>query len=227
VPLLTDIRSPLRGSRLRELMLDGEFWRATCSEAVTRLGLEGGDVVDPSALLAALAQVEPQCARERALRLLTFKERSASGLADRLVQDGYPVDVAFPVVKGLVQSGLVDDDRFARSLARTLLQVRGFGRARALRDLDSAGIAPDVATAAVDDALPLDVEAEAAARLAAKAADRAGASVDKVAGFLLRRGYRPAVALAAARDALESAGHERMDGDDDAWGAADHDGTGP
>jgi regulatory protein len=215
VAILTEIRAPRRGSKVRELMLDGEPWRVACSAAVAKLGLAVGVDVDPTELEARLAAVEPVCAREQALRLLTFKERSVAGLSGRLTDEGYPEAVSRLVVNDLVRIGLVNDDRFARAFARTLTHVRGLGRTRALRELAQAGIADDLALRAVDEALPLEDEAATARRLAEAAASRPGATVDKVAGRLLRRGYRPGVALGAARAALESAG--RQGAEDDGW----------
>jgi regulatory protein len=213
VQVLTDIRTPRRGSKLRQLMLDGEPWREACSEAIARIDLTVGADVEPAELEQALAEIEPTCARERAIRLLTFKERSTAGLTDRLTDDGYPPEVARNVVADLARIGLVDDERFAHMLARTVTKVRGLGRSRALRELLAAGIEPELAQTAVDEALPPDEEAETARRLAEAAARRPGATVDRVAGRLLRRGYRPAVALSAARAAVECAGRD-CDGDD-------------
>jgi regulatory protein len=221
VAVLTDIRTPHRGSKLRQLMLDGEPWRDVCVDAIRRLSLETGADLDPRELKAALDEAEPECARERALRLLTYKERSAAGLTARLTDDGYPPEVAHAVVSDLARCGFVDDERFAHAFARTLTRVRGLGRTRALRDLESAGIAPDLALIAIDEALPPDAEAESAAHLARTAAARPGATVDRIASRLLRRGYRPAVALAAARTALEAAGNPDLDSDADMSDAAE------
>ena len=218
--LLTEIRTTRHGSKRRQLMLDGEPWRVASSEALALAGLAVGDEVEPADVDDRLSAVEPAAARERAIRLLTFKERSTAGLIERLESDGYPRDVATSVVSDLARIGLVDDDRFAHMLARTITQVRGLGRSRALRELTAAGISPELAEAAVDEALPPDAEFEAARRMADAAARRSGATVDKVAGRLLRRGYRPAVALSVARAAVEAA--VRGSGDDiDGFGDAD------
>lgn len=213
--VLSDIRTSRRGSKLRQVFLDGEPWREASSEALAQAGLHVGDEVDAADVETRLAAVEPVAARERALRLLTYRERSVATLEARLIDDGYPPEVARAVVADLCRVGLVDDERFAHSLARTLTQARGLGRARVLRELAQAGIWEELALVAADEALPQEAEIEAAERLAARAAARSGATVDKVAARLLRRGYRPAVALAAARAALDAAGRPaREDGSD-------------
>jgi SOS response regulatory protein OraA/RecX len=189
VALLDDIRPPRRGSRARVLYLDGEPWRTTSIEIVRALDLRVGLITDPADLEHAIGAEEPARARERALRLLAFRDRACDELRTRLAQEGYPPPVAAAVVADLARVGLLDDARFAASMARVLVDVRGYGRARVLRELEARGVDPSVATEATAEALPEQVEAESALRLA-------------------RKGFRPALALSAARQALDDAGRD-------------------
>jgi len=212
---ISDIRTPRRGSKQRLIVLDDEPWRTTSADVVARLELEGGIEVEPDDLTGRIDETEPKCAREKAIRLLTYRERSAAGLRDRLMEDGYGEQAAGAVVADLERIGLVDDERFAHALARTMTQARGLGRGRITHELARAGIAEDIASAALEEALPPDAELDAARRLARSAAAKPGATRDKVASKLLRRGYRPAIALAAARaecdEALSRASEEAFD----------------
>ena len=80
-----------------------------------------------------IAKAEQPCARERALRLLAFKDRTAAEVRSRLADDGYCEDVVGVVVDDLLASGLLDDRRTGESIARTLARDRGLGRRRAPR----------------------------------------------------------------------------------------------
>jgi regulatory protein len=165
---------------------------------VRDLGLSAGDEIDPAAVDDAARELERPEARERALRLLGYRERSASELVDRLSEDGYPADIVEDTVAELVRTGLVDDERFAAVLARTLVTVRGYGRIRARRELARYGIAEDVAAAALEEAAPASDErerADAAARRMARPSDTA----DRLAARLVRRGFSPGIALDVAR----------------------------
>jgi regulatory protein len=184
------------------------------------IALEVSDEVDIEELEERIGAAEPGLARERAVRLITAKERSRAGLVDRLVQDGFSRPVADSTADDLVRIGLVDDERFADALARTLSRARGAGRARIARELQDAGVAEDIASEALEVALDPEQEREAASRLAQSAAARPGATIDRVAARLVRRGYRSAVALAAAREALEAAG-KASDGSGDGAEAGD------
>jgi regulatory protein len=215
---VTEIRSERRGSKRREVHLDGEPWRSVSSEVIAAMSLCEGDEVDPGALCASLAELEPRVAKERALRLLSFKDRSHDGLVARLVEDGYPHDVSEAVTVDLERLGFVDDARYAEAFARTLVGIRNMGRSRAIRELVHAGIGEELALTAVDDALPADREIEAALAIARSAAARTGATLDKVAARLMRKGYRPGIALTAARTAMGERSHEDQDPPgDDAW----------
>lgn len=208
--LLTSIVAPRRGSRRRVLHVDNTEWRVTSADVVAELHLREGHVEPADALSARIDAVEPRLARDRVLRLLAYRDRSAADLRERLVEDGYPADVADGVVADLQGAGLVDDVRFAQVTARVLAQVRGQGRQRILRELDVHGVDQDVALEAVDLALPEDDEVESALRMARALAARPGTDAGRVAGRLARKGFAPALALRAARTAVG----ER--GDDDA-----------
>lgn len=221
--LVTDIKSPRRGSKRRAIELDHSEWRETSSEVLASLGVRAGHIAPEAELAEALDEAEPKYARERALRLLTYRERSAAEMRARLLEDGYPEAVASDVVDALQRTGLLDDERFARMMARVLTQVRGMGRARALRELISKGVDAGLARACLDEALPPDAELEAAAKLAHALAARPAATVDRIAARLARKGYSASIALRAAREAFATLerGAPGPDGEWDADGHAD------
>jgi regulatory protein len=204
VATVTDIRRSGPAFRRRTIVLDGDGWRDIPAGLLPLIALEVSDEVDVEELAERIAAAEPELARERAIRLITAKERSRAGLAGRLVDDGFSRSVADATADDLVRIGLVDDERFANALARTLSRARGAGRARIARELQDAGVAEDLASQALEDALDPEQEREAASRLARSATTRAGATVDRIAARLVRRGYRSAVALTAAREAVEA-----------------------
>jgi regulatory protein len=201
--ILTEIRIPRRGSRRRTLVLDGEPWRDAPSDVVSEAHLKTGDEIDPTELGARLAGIEPRSARDRAVRLLTYRERSSVDLRERLTEDGYLPETVAGVVERLTSVGLVDDERFARSFARSLTQVRRLGRSRAARELAVRGIDAELAARALDEALPVEAEEDAAREFARSLALRPEATRGKIAARLARRGYSPRVSLTAAREAMD------------------------
>lgn len=205
--MLTGIRSHGRGSKRRTLYLDGEPWVSMPLEAVRELGLRLEDEIAPDETLEQLATLAPRLARERCLRLLAVRERTAAELGGRLRDDGYTQDVTDETVARLVETGLVDDVRFAESMARALVVSRGLGRQRAQRELERRGVPEQLASETLDAHAPREVERERAA-LAARRLLRATDTVPRLASRLVRRGFAPADALAAARDIVPAHGDE-------------------
>lgn len=217
VSIITDVRRSGPGLRRRTIVIDGDPWRDVPAPVVAALGLSASDEVEREDLSSRIAEVEPSLARERALRLITARERSRAGLRDRLVEGGFSPEVAADTVADFARIGLVDDERFAHALARTLANARGVGRSGITRELRMAGIDGELADDALEEALGGDDEAAAAARIATVAAAKPGATVDRVTARLVRRGYRLPVALTAAREAIAAVG-SRGTNDSDARG---------
>jgi regulatory protein len=196
--LVTGIATPRLGQKRRVIALDGEEWRATSAAVLRGIGLREGDVVDADDLAAVIGQAEPGAARDRALRLLGYRERSSRELAARLTEDGYPEELVEILVARLQECLLVDDRRFAETVTRSALAGKQLGRRRILRTLDDAGVDATTVAEVVDTLAPADDELERAIALAR----RMNARVDdprRLAQRLIRRGYAPNVAFAAVR----------------------------
>jgi regulatory protein len=197
-PLVTAIVTPRVGQKQRTILLDDEAWRTTSAAVVRALGIREGDVVDPAELARAIDAAEPEAARERALRLLGYRERSAHELGLKLADDGYRDEVVAAVVVRFQEVLLVDDRRFAESLVRGAVGGRHLGRERILRNLADAGIDSTIIADVVDGHAPAEAElaraTELAQRMAVRVSDRR-----KLARWLIRKGFGPDVAFSAAR----------------------------
>jgi regulatory protein len=211
---ITGIATVRVGSRVRVISLDGEPWRTTAAPVIRMLGIADGDIVESSRLAHDLEAAERVAARERALALLGYRERSVAELTRKLLDDGYPAGIAHDVVASLESSGLVDDARFAESFVRSRSVGKGLGRRRIERELAEKGISPEIAaTVLLEYCDPED--APERALQAARRLSRRGDRVDLLASRLVRKGYGVGEAFAAAREALLSA----TSGDDGGDGA--------
>ncbi len=178
------------------------------------------DEADPCAQLAAQAHR----LRARALRLLAQREHSRSELARKLAhaaRDPAPPEALLErVLDDLQAQGLLDDRRFAASLARRLLPRHG--AQRVMLELRRHAIDPACIARAVQEAqcgLPDEVERARQmlqrqhARPDADAAERA-----RWMRFLQRRGFDSEAALRALRALRVEAGTtqacEAIRGDD-------------
>lgn len=206
-PVLTEIRTHGRGSKRRTLMVDGEPWRCVPAAVVRELALRAGDGLDLADIEERIAEIAPRTARERALRLLAARERTSAELRKRLLEDGYDEETSRATVERLVATGLVDDERFAQMMARSLIVGRGLGRGRALRELTRKGLDDEMAGAALDEYASSDGESHRALETARRLS-RDGDTVQRLGARLARRGFTPGDALSAARQVLGNAGSE-------------------
>lgn len=152
-------------------------------------------------------------ARERALRLLSARWRSREELRRRLLALGYGTEDVGRTLEELEDLGLVDDERFARELARDRGSRRLAGDRAILAALRERGVAREVAEAALDEAGSESARARELARRKARAVAGlpAGEAFRRLYGLLVRRGFAPSTAARACREALGAEGPEELE----------------
>lgn len=203
--IITAIVTIRVGGRARTIQIDQVTWRRTSAAAIRLLGLAEGDVVDLDVLARRLEMAEKQALRDRALALLGYRERSAAELRSKLREDGYAAGEVDDLVDAFAKAGFVDDERFADGLVRSAAGTKALGRRRAQHDLARRGVADDLAQAVLDRYMPAEAEAERARALAERLY-RPGDRVESLAARIVRKGFSPGMAFAAARQAAEAAG---------------------
>ncbi|WP_437623185.1 regulatory protein RecX [Sorangium sp. So ce1151] len=157
---------------------------------------------------------------ERALRLLSFRARSARELEKRLIEKGEPREHVAAAIQRLCANGLLDDARFAEAKARSGIVGKPRSRRRIEQDLARKGVARDVADAAIRQVMADEGTDElAVAERAARKKMRTLARLDpaeqrqKLYAFLARQGYAPDVVRRALRAVLDARDAPPPDGD--------------
>ncbi len=97
-----------------------------------------------------LAESQRRRARSKAFYLLEFKDYSARDLEKRLLRD-FDEDCARAAVEFMVETGAVDDERYAETVIRHLAECKHYGRRRILQELSLKGIDRETAEAALDE----------------------------------------------------------------------------
>jgi regulatory protein len=147
----------------------------------------------------------PKDCHERALGLLAVRPRARRELERRLLAAGFDADEVAEVLVRLERVGLVDDEVFAKQMAEYQFSSRRAGRRAVTSALLAKGIDPALAARAAE-AAP-DDEQQRAHDLALTRAGRLrgvepAKAFSRLTSLLMRRGYAPEVARAAARAAL-------------------------
>lgn len=138
------------------------------------------------------AESQEQAAREKCLRLLGLRARSAAELRDRLRTAGFGRKTIESVVSDLTGAGLVDDEEFARAWVASRLAAGGVGRQKLRWELRRKGVAEEVVRRAVEGAISDEGEAEQALELARRRLRGESAdpkSLARLRRLLLGRGF--------------------------------------
>jgi regulatory protein len=183
--------------RARRLVFDdGSPPRITSATVAKELRLEEGLDLPMAGLEAALAQAEPIRAKERALRLLRYRERSVAELARKLEGSGYDVALATAIVAHCQELGLVDDERFAEMWVHSR-NATGHGARRIRQELAQKGVAPTVISAALERECPADQEFDRAQACLRGQRAQNPKDRERLARRLVSRGFDLATALRA------------------------------
>ncbi len=150
---------------------------------------------------ARTSQSERERAHATALRLLTHRSRSVAEMRSRLTRKDFSTEVVEDEIDRLIGSGLLDDRRFAKEKAASLVRG-GLGPRGILSKLFASGIDKELATAALDEAMgEAGGEQTLARNVASKRfgelADASHEARTKAARFLVRRGFSTSAAGAA------------------------------
>ena len=178
---------------------DGLDPRVTSAAVVKELGLEADSTVPADSLEVALAEAEHRLAKDRALGLLGYRERSAAELARKLRDSGYAASTVSPIVGRFIELGLVDDERFAGMWVRSRVSA-GHGARGIARELAEKGVAPQVISAALERDCPADTQVASARESlrGRRPADRK--ERDRLVRRLVARGFDLSTALQAVSE---------------------------
>ncbi|MBR2319570.1 MAG: regulatory protein RecX [Clostridia bacterium] len=162
---------------------------------------EGGDITEEQ-LNTLLATSQYNRARERALYLLGLRDYACKELEQKLYTEA-PPETAAAVVERLRQVGLLDDQRYAARLARSLSEGKHYPRRRIEQELRRRGISSVLIRAAVSELEGEDYE-QALALLQKKYYNKLNDpdSRRRVIAALARRGFSYG-AIRRAFDALD------------------------
>ena len=205
MPEITGVRE--RRGRTR-VFVDGEFWAEIDAGAAAERGLREGVALSLEELDEVRIAGERTLAMGRALDFLGYRARSEKEIWDRLRRYGHGEEAVESVVGRLKELGYLDDEDFARTVARE--KARRYGPRRVLGELRKSGVAAELARDVVDEEFAGRSELEEARSVAAQRYNRGGSDAEarRVYGFLVRRGYSAEVCAEVAREYREASGGE-------------------
>ena len=181
-----------RGNR-RSVFISGKFALGVDESVVADLGLKVGQQISEEELQRIVRAELVAKAREKALRLLDYRARSRTEIAQRLSRAGFAEDVVQETLENLENLGLIDDAQFSKAWVNHRLAGKGMGKTRIKWELRQKGIPNELAEEALS-AIDAETERESALDIARRR-QRKDANVDertrrrRLTSFLRRQGY--------------------------------------
>ena len=117
--------------------VDAEYWYSS-----PYCGINNID--DEAELAAFLEAVGSRCAFIAGLRLLSYRDHSEKELINKLVQKGHKKEYAEAAARKLKEYGYINDERYAQSLAETLVERKGLSVAGVRNELFRKGISKEI-----------------------------------------------------------------------------------
>jgi regulatory protein len=148
------------------------------------------------------------------LKMLARRELSEAQVRARLARRQFDPDAVDAAIARLQRERALDDRRTALACARTEAHVKRHGRLRALRQVETLGIARDVAREAVAEVFgdldeDLLIQEALDRRLRHSASLEEAAAVRRVHRYLLAQGFDAARVQAAIRSRVKHADHDQ------------------
>lgn len=191
---ITQIAVQQRRKNRCSIFLDDEFAFGLDQEVVLQFGLKKGDLLTEQQIHDILFVEERKRAKDRALRFLSYRDRSEKEIRTKLQQVGYEASIIDWVIGELKRLKFLDDQRFAQSYAQTQMITRPVGEFFLRRELKQKGLEEPLIEQAIHQVYQEKDQSAVALELAAQRKKRY-ANLDeikakkRVSDFLLRRGF--------------------------------------
>jgi len=183
---------PQRNIDRVNIYIDEKFAFGLSIEIAYKYNLEKNMEIDEEYIDNVLKAEEQDRANNYAIKLLSYRWRSEKEIIDKMKEKGYEIDMIDSTIDYLYRQNLLNDKRFAETLARDKINLNKWGSYRIKQDLYMKGISKDI----IDEVLEeyCDDEYERAMKLAKKKItsykkDDKNAIYRKLGGFLQRKGY--------------------------------------
>ena len=146
-----------RKKSLTALYIDGEYAVSVDTMTFLSTGKKVGSEITDEELYDLIETSKYNRAKEKALYLIEYRNRTKKELFDKLVVL-FGESASERAIERLEELGLINDEKYAREYAEILLDRKGFSRQRAEFELMKKGIDKDIIEEILDELEPDPVE---------------------------------------------------------------------
>ena len=146
-----------RKKSMTALYIDGEYAVSVDTMTFLSAGKRVGSEITDDELYELIETSKYNRAKEKALYLIEYRNRTKKELYDKLVVL-FGENASERAIERLEELGLINDEKYAREYAEVLLERKGFSRQRAEFELMKKGIDKDMIEEILDELEPEPVE---------------------------------------------------------------------
>jgi len=132
------------------IFLDDAFAFGLNEDVVFQYGLKKGDELTDNQIEEILVSEEKKAVKERALNLLSFRDRSEKELRTKLKQAGFQESNIDSAIDELKRLRFIDDRKFAINFAHSKMTTKPMGAFLLRRELTLKGIDEEIITQVIE-----------------------------------------------------------------------------
>jgi len=142
---------PQNNSERVNVYIDGEFAFGLMREILYKYGLSENMEVDREFIDEVLLEEEWLKAKDKALKFLSYRQRSQKEIEDKLKKEGFSDEIIEKTVDFLKSYNLIDDIAFAKNFMMDKSNINKYGPERIRYELYMRGISKDIIDEVLED----------------------------------------------------------------------------
>jgi len=196
--VITAIERQKKRNQRVSIFVDGKFALGIHENVLVKYGLRKGDAIDERTMRVISNDEEFNSAKDKALRLMSYRLRSEKELRERLKKEEYPAAAIDRALEHLRSLRLLDDTAFAHALVHDLILKKSAGKTLLQRELRKKGISKEIIADTLREMNDSEEEIERALNVARTLLKRYQTSrkstevkkqQQRITAFLMRRGF--------------------------------------
>ena len=141
---ISKIEPQKKNSNRCSIYIDGEYRFGLTKDLVLKYDLHEGDEISEKEIKDVLLEEEKQKIKQRAFKLLHYRQRSARELRNRLIKIGFDPSLVDNVIEDFIEDKTIDDERFTKAFMHDYTYVKTKGNKFITWELKKKGITQEI-----------------------------------------------------------------------------------
>lgn len=148
---ISKIEPQKRNKRRSSIYIDGNFGFGLSNEVVLKHDLKEGDEISDVLIKDVLLEEEKQKIRQRAFKILHYRNRSTQELRSRLIRIGFDDQLVLDIIEEFTAEGTLDDEKFAHAFVGDYTKLNPRGNRFIIRELEKRGVSKKIISEIIDE----------------------------------------------------------------------------